>query len=119
MTVRAQVFLIVSCMAVCALFSAACVSTTFGEAAYSHGEIVLPVSHDGTPSEGYIQVTVYRITNNQQEETGAFFAPLTLHQGGNTAVIPAQLEPGQYKLYFYLIQNGERKAATIRDLMVN
>jgi len=119
MTVRTQVILIVSGMAVCALLSAACVSTTFGEAAYSSGEITLPVSHDGAPSEGYIQVTVYRIANNQQEETGAFFAPLNLQRGGNIAVIPAQLEPGQYKLYFYLIQNGERKAATIRDLVVN
>lgn len=118
MTVRTRVFLIVSSMVVCAVFSAACVSTTFGEVSYSSGEINLPVSHDDTPSEGYIQVTVYRITDNQQEETGAFFAPLDLQRGGNIARIPAQLEPGQYKLYFYLIQNGERKAATIRDLVV-
>jgi hypothetical protein len=119
MTVRTRVFLIVSSMAVCALFSAACVSTTFGEVAYSSGEISLPVSYDGAPSEGYVQVTVYRIANNQQEETGAFFAPLNLRRGLNTALIPAPLEPGQYKLYIYLIQNGERKAATIRDLVVN
>jgi hypothetical protein len=119
MTVRTRVFLIVSSMAVCALLSAACVSTTFGDVAYSSGEITLTVSHDGEPSEGYIQVTVYRIANNQREETGAFFAPLNLQRGANTALIPAQLEPGQYKLYFYLIQNGERKAATIRDLTVN
>lgn len=119
MTVRTQVFLIVSGMVFCAIFSAACVSTTFGEVAYSNGEITLPVSHDGAPSAGYIQVTVYRVANNQQEETGAFFAPLNLQQGKNTALIPAPLEPGKYKLYFYLIQNGERKAATIRDLVVN
>lgn len=118
MTGRTHVFLIVSGMLFCAIFSAACVSTTFGEVAYSSGEITLPVSHDGSPSEGYIQVTVYRIANNQQEETGTFFSPLNLQQGRNTALIPAQLEPGQYKLYFYLIQNGERKAATIRDLTV-
>ena len=83
------------------------------------GNITLPVSHDGEPSEGYVQVTVYRIKNNQQEETGALYAPLTLQQGENTAFIPGTLEPGQYKLYIYLIQNGERKAATIRDLVVN
>jgi hypothetical protein len=119
MTVRTRVFLIVSGIVFCTLFSAACVSTTFGDVAYSGGEITLPVSYDGAPSEGYIQVTVYRIANNQQEETGAFFAPLNLQRGANTAHIPALLEPGQYKLYFYLIQNGERKAATIRDLVVN
>ena len=119
MTVRTRVFLIVSVMVFCALFSAACISTTFGEVTYHNGEITLPISHDSVPSEGYIQVTVYRITNNQQEETGTFFAPINLQQGGNTALIPAPLESGQYKLYFYLIQNDERKAATIRDLTVN
>jgi hypothetical protein len=119
MTDRTRIFLIVSGTMFCALFSAACVSTTFGEVTYHNGEITLPVSHDGAPSEGYIQVTVYRIANNQQEETGAFFAPLNLQRGANTAHISAMLEPGQYKLYFYLIQNGERKAATIRDLVVN
>jgi hypothetical protein len=119
MTVRTRVFLIVSGIMFCAFFSAACISTSFGEVTYHNGEIALPVSHDGIPSEGYIQVTVYRITNNQQAETGTFFASLNLQQGGNTALIPAPLEPGQYKLYFYLIQNGERKAATIRDLTVN
>lgn len=118
MTVPNQVFLILSGMVFCAIFSAACVLTTFGDVAYSDGGITISVSHDGAPSEGYIQVTVYRIANNQQEETGAFFAPLDLKQGDNTAFISAPLEPGQYKLYFYLIQNGERKAATIRDLVV-
>jgi hypothetical protein len=119
MTVRTRVFLIVSGMVFCAVFSAACVSTTFGDVEYSNGEITLPVSYDGAPSEGYIQVTVYKIANNQQEETGAFFATLNLQRGENIALIPAPLGPGQYKLYFYLIQNGERKAATIRDLTVN
>jgi len=80
--------------------------------------LTLVVMHDGAPSEGYIQVTVYRISNNQQEETGAYYAPLNLQAGENQVFIPAPLDPGQYKLYFYLIQNGERKAATIRDIVV-
>jgi len=46
------------------------------------------------------------------------YAPLTLHQGETIAVIPGTLEPGQYKLYIYLIQNGERRTATIRDIVV-
>ena len=32
---------------------------------------------------------------------------------------PEHWNPGQYKLYIYLIQNGERKAAVIRDIVVN
>lgn len=106
-------------MVLCFIFSAACVSTTIGDVAYSGDGITLSLSHDGEPSEGFVQVTVYEIKNNQQEETDVLFAPLALKRGANTAFIPGTLEPGQYKLYIYLIQDGERKAATIRDLVVN
>lgn len=111
-------FLIFSVMALLALFSAACISTTFGTVAYSGSGLTLSISHEGAPSDGYVQVTVYRISNNQQEETGTFYAPLNLKEGENSVFIPATLGPGQYKLYFYLIQDGERKAATIRDIAV-
>jgi len=118
MSARNHVYLIVSGMVICALFSAACVSTTIGNVAYSEGNISLSVTNAGGPSEGYVQVTVYEIKNNRQEEADVLYAPLTLQQGENTAVIHGTLRPGQYKLYIYLIQNGERKAATIRDLVV-
>jgi hypothetical protein len=119
MSARNNLFLILSGMVVCCLFSAACVSTTIGEVAYSGGGLTIPFSHTGGPSDGYVQVTVYAIKNNQQEETDVLYAPLALQQGENTAFIPGTLEPGQYKLYIYLIQNSERKAAAIRDIVVN
>jgi len=119
MSVRNHVFLIVSGMVFCALLSAACVSTSIGEVTYSGGGVSFSVSQDGGPSEGYVQVTVYKIQDNQQKETGVFYAPLALQRGENSAFIPVTLEPGHYKLYIYLIQNGERKAATIRDIVVN
>jgi hypothetical protein len=100
------------------LFSG-CTTISIGTAEYANNTVSLPVTNTGGPSEGYIQVTVYEIKNNQQEETDVLYAPLALKQGQNTALIPGTLEPGQYKLYIYLIQNGERKAATIRDISVN
>ena len=95
-----------------------CTTIGIGDAAYANNTISLPISNTGDPSGGYIQVTVYEIINNQQEERDVFYAPLALQQGENTASIPGTLEPGQYKLYIYLIQDGERKAATIRDIVV-
>lgn len=119
MSVHNHGFLIVSGIVFCALLSAACVSSAIGEIAYSGNGLSLSISHDGRPSEGYVQVTVYRITGNQQEETDVFYAPLALHQGENTAFVPGTLEPGNYKLYIYLIQDNERKTAAIRDIVVN
>lgn len=119
MSLRNHAVLIVSGMVFSCLLAAACVSTTIGDVTYSDGNLSLSVSHDGVPSEGYVQVTVYEIKGNQQEETDVLYAPLALHRGETTAIIPGTLEPGQYKLYIYLIQNGERKAAAIRDIVVN
>jgi hypothetical protein len=119
MSARNHLFLIVSGLVFCSLFSAACVSTTIGTVAYLGGGLSLSFSHAGDPSEGYVQVTVYEIKDNQQIEMDTLYTPLNLQQGENTAFIPGTLKPGQYKLYIYLIQNGERKAAAIRDLVVN
>ena len=38
--------------------------------------------------------------------------------GTNSIVVPANLPAGNYKLYIYLIQDGERKSAVIRDIGV-
>jgi hypothetical protein len=119
MSVQSHAFLIVSGIVFCFIFFTACVSTTIGEVAYSGGNLTIPLTHSGGPSEGYVQVTVYEIVNNQQEEKVTLYAPVGLHQGENTASVPGALEHGHYKLYIYLIQNNERKAATIRDLVVN
>ena len=113
-----QIPLCLAILFVSLLFSG-CTTIGFGNPVYANNTVSLPITNPGEPSEGYIQVTVYEITNIQQEETAVFYAPLTLKQGENTALIYGTLEPGHYKLYIYLIQNGERKAATIRDIVVN
>ncbi len=101
------------------VFSAGCTSVEVGDAQYTGGNISVGINSTGSPSEGYVQVTVYTLRDNRQEESGVFFAPLRLEPGTTTAQIPGTLEPGRYKLYFYVIQNGERKAAAIRDIVVS
>jgi hypothetical protein len=118
MSARHHLSLIIAGIVLCSLFFTACVSTNIGDVTYSGRGLSLSVSHTGQPSEGYIQITVFRIRENLQEETTVLYAPLVLRQGENSVTVPSTLEPGQYKLYIYLIQNGERKTAAIRDIMV-
>jgi hypothetical protein len=119
MSARTNAFMVCSGVLFLALLVTGCTTADIGEAAYTNGSITIPVTSTGGPSTGYIQVTVYEIKNNQQVETDVLFAPLSLGQGQNTAIVPGILKPGQYKLYIYLIQNSERKAAVIRDIMVS
>jgi hypothetical protein len=101
------------------LLCSGCTTIGIGNAGYANNTVSLSITDAGGSSEGFVQVTVYAIKNNQQEEADVFYAPLTLLHGENTVLVPGTLKPGQYKLYIYLIQNGERKAAAIRDIVVN
>jgi hypothetical protein len=102
-----------------ALLFSGCTTLDIGHAGYANDTVSFTVTNTGEPSGVFVQVTVYEIKNNRQEETGVFSAPLSLQEGENTALVSGTLKPGQYKLYIYLIQNGERKAAAIRDIVVN
>ena len=119
MSVRMRDLLIVSALLFSSLHAAGCISTTIGDAVYSGSNLILSFTDNGGPSQGYVQVTIYRIQNNRQEEMETRYASLNLQPGENTAYVNGTLEPGRYKLYIYLIQDGERKAAAIRDITVS
>jgi hypothetical protein len=102
-----------------ALLFSGCTTIGIGNAGYANNTVSFTIINAGGPSGGFVQVTAYEIKNNHQEETDVFYAQLALQEGENTVIVPGTLKPGQYKLYIYLIQNGERKTAAIRDIVVN
>ncbi len=95
-----------------------CMSALVGDVSYGNGMLAVRITENAGPSDGSIQVTVYRIQDLHQQEYTVIGGPITLKEGGNTIAFPAQIEPGQYKLYVYLIRNGERTTAVIRDITV-
>jgi hypothetical protein len=106
--------LVVSLFSLCA----GCLSTGVGDTWYSNNSVMVNISHTGDPSDVSVQVTVYRITNLTQEKDTIVSTPVTMVNGENTVAIPLRLEPGSYKLYVYVLGNGDRKAAVIRDIVV-
>ena len=101
-----------------AILSAGCVSTSVGEVGYSGQSIDIDITHAGEPLDAYVQVTVYRLANLTQEQQEILGAPVSIFPGKNTLSIPARLDYGSYKLFVYIISNGDRKTAVIRDIMV-
>jgi hypothetical protein len=95
-----------------------CVSMCIGDAVYTSGTIVVPVTNTREPGDAYVQITVYQLKNFEQQEFTVLNTPVTLRSGENRVIIPVNLEPGQYKLYIYLIRDGERQTAVIRDITV-
>ena len=95
-----------------------CTSPAIGDARYQNGGISVNLTSGLDSADAWMQVTVYQIKDLQQREYLVVTSPVTLKTGENEIFIPAPLEPGSYKLYIYLIRNGERKTAVIRDIVV-
>ena len=114
----ASVLLMVTMVSALIVFMG-CTTTTVGDVTYTGKEFVVTIDDSGHVSnDTYMQVTMYRISGFSQQEYGIVSARVTLINGKNTVKIPAALSPGDYKLNIYLIRNGERSSAVIRDIRV-
>ena len=95
-----------------------CTSPAIGDALYRNGGISVNLTSSTDIPGAWMQVTIYQINELHQRELLVVNSPVTLRKGENEVFIPVPLEQGTYKLYVYLIQNGERKTAVIRDIVV-
>ena len=113
-------YILVCCLALfMAVLLAGCISMNIGDAWYTDGGVTVQISNTGEPADAYIQVTVYEIKDLHQTEVAVLDAPVALRKGENRVLVPGLLKPGNYKLYVYLIQNHQRSAAAIRDIVVS
>jgi hypothetical protein len=99
-------------------FLCGCVSSSVGDVTYKNGGLTAAISNPGQPADAFVQVTVYKVDGLSQSEYTVVMTGVKLKNGENTVMIPVSLEPGAYKLNIYLIQEGERKTAVIRDIVV-
>jgi hypothetical protein len=100
------------------MFLCGCVSTSIGEVSYVKDGITARINNPDELSDAFVQVTIYRVTGLSQQEHTVVMTSVKLKTGDNTVLIPVALGTGNYKLKMYLIQNGERKTAVIRDIVV-
>ena len=98
--------------------AAGCTSLSVGNVTYGNGNLTLEIAGPATPQETGVQVTVYSVDEYSQQELFTTGTTATLGGKENTVAVPAQLSPGKYKVYVYLVTNGERQAAVIRDITV-
>jgi hypothetical protein len=107
-------------LALMVLFSVVCgcVSSSIGEVSYTNNGLAATIRNPGQPANAFVQVTIYQVTGLSQQEQSFVMHPVRLDNGDNTVFIPLNLQPGTYKLNMYLIQDGERKTAVIRDIVV-
>lgn len=100
------------------LLCAGCLSTEVGDTRYDNRSVQISISHAGDPVDVHIQVSVFRIAGMTQEQYTIVSAPATLVNGENLVSVPVELKPGSYKLFVYVLRDGDRKTAVIRDIVV-
>jgi hypothetical protein len=99
-------------------FFCGCVSSSIGDMRYTNGSLATTITNPGHPADAFVQVTVYEVNGLTQQEYTVVMEGIKLKTGDNAVKIPVTLKPGTYKLNIYLIQEGERKTAVIRDIVV-
>ena len=99
-------------------FTGGCIAISVGDVIYSGGNLTFTLQNTGSPADAFVQVTAYHVSLFSQEEYLYVSRPVSLVTGTNSIIVPANLRPGTYKLYIYVIQDGVRKAAVIRDIGV-
>ncbi len=100
------------------VLSAGCTSLAIGDVTPTEQGIKVHVTNSDNPLQAGIQVRVFEIHDLGQQELTNTGVTVTLNQGENVVTVPVRLEPGTYKLYVYVTKNGERKTASIKDIVV-
>jgi hypothetical protein len=95
-----------------------CMSTTVGDLQYTDNSLRVNIVQDKKPADIFLQLSIFRTAGLSQQEYNVTFDQVRLEPGNNSLVIPARLEPGTYKIYIYIIEEGKRKTAVIRDIEV-
>jgi hypothetical protein len=102
----------------CFLLTVGCVTVAIIDVGYTENQISVRIENPFPSSEATLQVTIYQIKDLHQQEIVTLWNTSTLMQGSTTIILPQHLDSGTYKIYVYLLQNGQRKTAVIHDIVV-
>lgn len=100
------------------ILSMGCTSFAVGQVIPTKDGLFTHVTNDGDPVDAGIQVRVYQIHGMEQRELTNTGVTAELNRGDNVVFVPVHLEPGTYKLQVYVTINGERKTASIKDIVI-
>jgi len=95
-----------------------CMSTTVGDLQYAGNTFRINIVQNEKPADVFLQLTIFRTDGFRQQEYNVTLDQTRLEPGNNTILVPSRLEPGTYKVYVYVIEDGRRKTAVIRDIEV-
>lgn len=97
---------------------AGCMSASIGTISYENGNLFITATNDGQPVQAVLQVTISEIKDFTQTEIYKKADFIQFVSGTHQYRVPIDLTPGSYKVYVYIIVDGDSKARVVRDLVV-
>lgn len=98
--------------------SCGCVTYSIGNVEYKDGNLGMDIVNSGDAGEVAVQVTIFDLSGFRQVETGRYVNYVDLEPGSNRYDLPLNLTKGPYKVYLYILEDGKRSSAVIRNIEV-
>ncbi|KAF1073631.1 hypothetical protein [Methanogenium sp. MK-MG] len=98
--------------------SAGCLSYSIATVSYDGDGVHVGVDNKGEARDAVMQVTVFDLSDFKQVEVDKIVRPVHLDAGINDVIFDADLQPGPYRFYIYMMEGGERLGCVIENLEV-
>lgn len=100
------------------LFTSGCLNYSFGELTYNGSELSINIQNDGESRYSTVQISVFSLEDLRQKEYAKYVETVYLNHGSHVYSVKADLKQGSYKMYLYVLEDGRRASAEIRDITV-
>lgn len=88
--------------------SAGCLSYSIGSVSYNGDGVHVSVDNKAEARDVSMQITVFDLSDFKQVEVDKIVRSVHLNAGINDVTFDADLQPGPYRLYVYMMEDGER-----------
>ena len=100
------------------IVSAGCLSYSIGTVSYDGSAVHVSVDNKGEARDAAMQITVFDLSGFKQVEVNKIVHSVHLHAGMNDVTFDVALQPGSYRLFIYMMEDGKRLGCVIEDIEV-
>jgi hypothetical protein len=98
--------------------SAGCLTYSIGTVLYDGDVVHVSVDNKAEARDAAMQITVFDLSDFKQVEVDKIVRSVHLDAGINDVTFDADLQPGPYRLFIYMMEDGERLGCVIEDVEV-
>jgi hypothetical protein len=100
------------------IVSGGCLAYSIGTVSYDGSAVHVSVDNKKEARDVAMQITVFDLSEFEQVEVDKIVHSVHLDAGMNDVAFNTVLQPGPYRLFVYMMENGKRVGCVIEDIEV-